>query len=207
MIFLGGDLSVDVISGKIKRWHLIFGSHQISVDEAVSLQVFHSLAHILTHGQEPRIPQSPAHLSQEVQQTAIRHEFNHNQQGALLQTHAIQLHQLRVTHPPRRRSKRMTSPAGNKHNFLSDMSVCAWLSALPTSWLWPPRWSPPPTWPPPWWSWWPPSAPSSTCRASPGQTGRCRAPSWRRAHWGWSPTSLQKEQVKTGDKDTRTRSL
>lgn len=70
------------------------------MDETVGLQVLHPLADVLTHGQKPRLLQSLAPLTQEVQQAAILQELGHDQQGPLLQTHAIQLNQLRMTQPP-----------------------------------------------------------------------------------------------------------
>lgn len=70
------------------------------MDEALSLQVLHPLADVLAHGQKPRLLQRPAPLPQEVQQAAILHELGHDQQGALLQANAIQLHQLGVAKLP-----------------------------------------------------------------------------------------------------------
>lgn len=75
-------------------------THQVSVDETVGLQVLHPLTDVLTHGQKPRPFYSPAPLPQDVQQAAVLHELGHDQQGALLQTHPVQLNQFRVAQPP-----------------------------------------------------------------------------------------------------------
>lgn len=75
-------------------------THQISMNEAVVFQVFHPLTHVLAYGQKPRLCQGSAPLTQVVQQAAVLHELSHDQQGALLQAHPVQLHQLRVAEPP-----------------------------------------------------------------------------------------------------------
>lgn len=80
----------------------MFETHQVSVDEIMSLQVLHPLTDVLAHGQKPRLFQSPTPLSQDVQQAAVIHELSHDQQGALLQANTVQLHQLRVAQPPGR---------------------------------------------------------------------------------------------------------
>ncbi len=84
-------------------------THQVSVDETVCLQVLHPLTDVLTHGQKPRLLQSPAPLPQEVQQAAVLHELGHNQQGALLQANTIQLHQFGVAQSPGRDNKHTVS--------------------------------------------------------------------------------------------------
>lgn len=71
-------------------------SHQVSVDEAVLLQVLHALADVLTHEEQLDVAQSSAVLSQEVQQAAVLHELCHDADGTLRDTHAVQLDQLWV---------------------------------------------------------------------------------------------------------------
>lgn len=85
----------------------VWDTHQVSVDETVGLQVLHPLADVLTHGQKPRLLQSPAPLTQEVQQAAVLQELGHDLQGPLLQTHAVQLNQLRMTQPPAETEKQL----------------------------------------------------------------------------------------------------
>lgn len=74
--------------------------HQVSVDEAVSFQVLHPLADILTHGHKPRLLQSSALLPQVVQQAAVIHKLSHDQQGAVLQADTVQLDQFGMAQPP-----------------------------------------------------------------------------------------------------------
>lgn len=83
-------------------------THQVSVDEAVCFQVLHALTDILTHGQKPRLLQGPASLPQEVHEAAVVHELGHDQQGALLQANAVQLHQFGVAQPPGKHNKKHT---------------------------------------------------------------------------------------------------
>ena len=70
------------------------------MEKALVLQVLHALADVLAHGQQPPPPQAAPLLSHEVQQTAVHHELRDDQQGALQQRDAVQLHQLRVAQPP-----------------------------------------------------------------------------------------------------------
>lgn len=70
------------------------------MDETLSLQVLHPLAHVLAHGQKPRRLQTLPPLPQEVQQAAVLHELGHDEQRLLLQADAVQLHQFRVAKPP-----------------------------------------------------------------------------------------------------------
>lgn len=79
------------------------------MDEAMSLQVLHPLTDILAHGQKPRVLQGRPPLPQEVQQAAVLHELGHDQQGALLQANAVQLHQLGVAQPPGRDDRKTVS--------------------------------------------------------------------------------------------------
>ena len=97
-------------------------THQVSVDEAVGLQVLHPLTDVLAHGQKPRLLQGPAPLPQEVQQAAVLHELGHDQQGALLQANTVQLHQFRVAQPP---GKHNNKPSFTSSSLFSHLCLSA----------------------------------------------------------------------------------
>ena len=65
--------------------------YQVSVDKAVSLQVLHSLTHILAHGEQDVFTQNSAFLPQVVEKAAVLHELGHDVNGSLLRAHTIQL--------------------------------------------------------------------------------------------------------------------
>ena len=66
--------------------------YQISVDEAVSLQVLHPFTHILTHAQQHISIKMTLSLSEEVQKAALFHELGNNVNWSLLGAHTIKLH-------------------------------------------------------------------------------------------------------------------
>lgn len=76
------------------------GAHQVSVDEAVPLQVLHPLAYVLTHAQQHVSAEEPLSLPEEIQKAAPLHELGDDVNGFLLRAHAIELHQLRVGQLP-----------------------------------------------------------------------------------------------------------
>lgn len=74
------------------------GNHgyQVSVDEAVSLQVLHPFAHILTHAQQHVSTEMALSLSEEIQKATPFHELSNDVDGFLLGAYTIELHQLGV---------------------------------------------------------------------------------------------------------------
>lgn len=66
--------------------------YQISVDEAVSLEVFHPFTHILTHAQQHISTKMTLSLSEEIQKTAPFHELSNNVNWFLLGAYTIKLH-------------------------------------------------------------------------------------------------------------------
>lgn len=70
--------------------------YQVSMDEAVSLQILHPFTHILAHAQQHISTEMALSLSEEVQKTAPLHELSNDVDGLLLGAYAIELHQLGV---------------------------------------------------------------------------------------------------------------
>lgn len=66
--------------------------YQISVDEAVSLQVLHPFTHILTHAQQHISTKMPLSLSEEIQKAAPLHELRNNVNWLLLGAYTVKLH-------------------------------------------------------------------------------------------------------------------
>lgn len=66
--------------------------YQISVDEAVSLQVVHAFTHILTHAQQHISTKMTLSLSEEIQKTAPLHELGNNVNRFLLGAYTVQLY-------------------------------------------------------------------------------------------------------------------
>lgn len=71
-------------------------SYQISVDEAVGLQVLHALTDVQADTQQGPQAEAAPPLPEEVEQAAVLHELCDDVNGLLLAAHSIQLHQLRV---------------------------------------------------------------------------------------------------------------
>lgn len=80
----------------------VVSDYQISVDEAVSLQVLHPFTHILTHAQQHISSKMTLSLPEEIQKTAPFHELRNNVNWFLLGAYAIKLYQLRVCELPGR---------------------------------------------------------------------------------------------------------
>lgn len=70
------------------------------MDEAVPLQVLHSLAGVLAHGQQALAAASVDMQLQEVEQAAIFQVLSDNADGPLLHADTIELHQLGVAEAP-----------------------------------------------------------------------------------------------------------
>lgn len=70
--------------------------YQVSVDEAVSLQVLHPFTYILTHAQQHISTEMALSLSEEIQKAAPFHELGNYVDRFLLSAHAIELDQLGV---------------------------------------------------------------------------------------------------------------
>lgn len=66
-------------------------AYQISVDEAVSLQVLHAFTHILTHAQQHISAEMPLSLPEKIQKAAPLHELGDNVDGFLLGAYAVKL--------------------------------------------------------------------------------------------------------------------
>lgn len=71
-------------------------SYQISVDEAVALQVLHALADVQADTQQGPQTEAAPPLPEEVQEAAVLHELCDDVDGPLLAAHSIQLHKFRV---------------------------------------------------------------------------------------------------------------
>lgn len=80
----------------------VVSDYQISVDEAVSLQVLHPFTHILTHAQQHISAKVALSLAEEIQKTAPFHELRNNVDRFLLGAYAIKLYELRVCQLPGR---------------------------------------------------------------------------------------------------------
>lgn len=76
------------------------GGHQISVDEAVGLQVLHPLADIQADTQQGPQAEAALPLPEEVEQTAVLHELGDDVDGLLMAAHSVQLHQFGVRQFP-----------------------------------------------------------------------------------------------------------
>lgn len=70
--------------------------YQVSVDEAVSLQVLHPFAHVLAHAQQHISAEMALSLPEEVQKAAPFHELGDDVDGFLLGAYTIELYQLGV---------------------------------------------------------------------------------------------------------------
>lgn len=81
------------------RWFIVY---QISVDEAISLQVLHPFTYILTHAQQHVSTEMTLSLAEEIQKAAPFHEFGDNVEWFLLGAYTIKLYQLWVCQFPRR---------------------------------------------------------------------------------------------------------
>lgn len=75
-------------------------SYQISVDEAVELQVLHALADVQADAQQGAQVEGAPPLPEEVEQAAELHELGDDVNGLVLGADAVELHQLRVRQPP-----------------------------------------------------------------------------------------------------------
>ena len=71
-----------------RRWC----NYQVSVDEAVSLQVLHPFTHILTHAQQHVSAEMALSLPEEIQKAAPLHELSDNVNGLLLRANTIKLY-------------------------------------------------------------------------------------------------------------------
>lgn len=80
-----------------KYW---FTTYQISVNEAVLLQVLHPFTHVLTHAQQHVSTKMALSLSEKIQKAAPFHELSHNVNRLLLGTDTIKLNQLGVCQFP-----------------------------------------------------------------------------------------------------------
>lgn len=92
-------------------------AYQVSVDEAVSLQVLHPFTHILAHAQQDISAEMALSLPEEIQKAAPFHELGNDVNGLLLGAHAVELYQLGVCQLPRNKedTQRVTTgkqPAG-----------------------------------------------------------------------------------------------
>lgn len=95
----GGKTATESSQDEKKKthWRLRVGCrYQISVDEAVGLQVLHALADVLADTQQRPQAEAAPPLPEEVQQAAVLHELCDDVNGLLLAANPIQLHQLRV---------------------------------------------------------------------------------------------------------------
>lgn len=70
--------------------------YQVSVDEAVGLQVLHPLADVQAHTEQGALAEGSSPLPQVVHQAALLHELRDDVDGLLPAADAIQLHQLGV---------------------------------------------------------------------------------------------------------------
>ena len=66
--------------------------YQVSVDEAVSLQVLHPFTHILTHAQQHISTKMALSLSEEIQKASPFHELGNDVNGFLLGAYTIKLY-------------------------------------------------------------------------------------------------------------------
>lgn len=74
--------------------------YQVSVDEAVPLQVLHPFTHILAHAQQYVSTEMALSLSEEIQKAAPFHELSNNVKWLLLGAYTIKLYQLGVCQFP-----------------------------------------------------------------------------------------------------------
>lgn len=81
----------DDSAGGPKLW-----TDQISVDEAIGLQVLHALAYIQAETEHWTQAEAAPPQPEEIEQTSLLHELSHNEHGLLLAAHSIELHQFRV---------------------------------------------------------------------------------------------------------------
>lgn len=112
-------------------------SYQISVDEAVGLQVLHALADVQADTQQGPQTEAAPPLPEEVQQAAVLHELCDDVNGLLLAADSIQLHQFTVRQFPEKNKQITDRDAwagtgiqGVKHYFTNIPAVLRCLAFL-----------------------------------------------------------------------------